>query len=149
MEIHTKGRQILFLQCGKKRALKLILNSKKKKFAYLTLTTCSSMFFFITKWFYANFRDMGESLQFYFIGYFVVCAFISLAYCYYRGPISDPRAINLVEWFIKLSGVLCIYSGTAYREMSISVILGILVCSICLYLRTIDLISIGFLDRFR
>jgi hypothetical protein len=89
----------------------------------MALISCSSMFNFILNWLYVNFGDLWESIKVYFFSYLLLSGLISLAYFYYQGPIINPRAINLLEWFLKLISLVCMYFGTSFKETSISIII--------------------------
>ena len=96
----------------------------------------------MVRWFYSNFKELGESLQNFIFGYVALSAFLSLTYCYYRGPIQEARAIVIVEYVLKLTGVLFIYNGTSYREISISIIIGFFLVNLCYKLRNLEGFSI-------
>ena len=72
-----------------------------------------------------NFLDLnfGQDFIYYYI---VAIGLISCACLYYQGPISDPKLIVIIKWFVRLFGFYCIYLGISYSEMSYSII--------CIYL---------------
>ena len=62
----------------------------------------------------------------YFVGYCVVAAVISFAFCYYRGPVSDPRSLNLIKWSIQLVGLAAVAFSTQVPEVSAAFIILLL-----------------------
>jgi hypothetical protein len=98
----------------------------KKTTAIFTIITGSSLYLFVTRWVLFNFNNLTESIQIYTYCYIALCALISLIYFYYRGPVTNPRALNLIEWGLKLLSILFIYFGMSYREISLSIILAFL-----------------------
>ena len=113
------------------------------------MTTCSSVFLLIVKWSYLNFKELGDSIKTYMYGYLVLSGFFSLAYCYYRGPISDPRAINLAEWCLKFIGLLCIYWSTSHIEMSMSIIIVLFLFNTINKFKNKFKLRFRFLNKFR
>jgi hypothetical protein len=88
------------------------------------------MFVFAYKWLFDNFKNMAESFQLYIAAYLTFMAVISAIYCYYKGPITNPRALNIIEWLLKSLGIFLVYSGTSYKEISISLILAFTVANL-------------------
>ena len=67
----------------------------------LTFISGSSIFLYFTNWLYFNFNKLSEPYLIYLVGYFALSAFISASYCYYRGPVTNTRALNIIEWLSK------------------------------------------------
>lgn len=84
----------------------------------------SSFFLFSMRWLYLNFKNLTESFQLYILGYIVLSAFISAAYCYYRGPISNERGINIINFIIKIIAIALIYMGSSNNQFSISLVIS-------------------------
>ena len=58
-----------------------------------------------------------------FVGiYFASVGLISFGVLYYKGPVSSPRALDLIKWSLQLMGVLFIYNGTQIVEVSAAII---------------------------
>jgi hypothetical protein len=79
---------------------------------------------FLARWAYANFRDLGETFQKYVFYYLAMSAFISAIYCYYRGPISNPKAINIINFLLKIVGIMLMFYGLANKEMFAALIIS-------------------------
>jgi len=45
------------------------------------------------------------------IAYIGISAVLSFAVCYYRGPITEPRLLDLIKWALQAVGLLLIYAG--------------------------------------
>lgn len=63
----------------------------------------------------------------YVIGYFAVAALISFAVCYYKGPVADPRSLNLIKWSIQLLALVMLYNSSQLTEISIALIVLVLI----------------------
>lgn len=61
--------------------------------------------------------------------YFITAAIVSFAICYYRGPIHDIRAQNLVRWALRAVACLLVYAGSQIPEVSVAVILCLFMAS--------------------
>jgi len=47
----------------------------------------------------------------YVIAYIGVSAVISFAICYYHGPVTEPRLLDLIKWALQAVGLLLVYAG--------------------------------------
>jgi len=94
----------------------------KKSTAYLTMFFGSSALIITARWFLHQFVQMMEPYKLYMFIYILVCAFISWAYVYYHGPIKNQRAINLIEFALKLCGLTLMYFGSSFCEGFIAII---------------------------
>ena len=74
---------------------------------------------------------MAGSVQMYLLAYVIISAVASYIYCYLKGPVTNVRAMNLIEWCLKLFGIFLFYSGTSYLEISFSILMGYLVINYC------------------
>ncbi len=90
----------------------------------LTFLSGSSIFVFITKYIYYNYKEITETFQIYLIGYFITSALISFTFIYSQVPVSNPRFLKIIEWILKLLSLVCIYMGISYKELFIALILG-------------------------
>ena len=60
----------------------------------------------MTLWFlqYAwdNIQKILEQYIEYVAGYFIFTAILSFAILYYKGPVTNPRLINLIKWALQV-----------------------------------------------
>jgi len=85
----------------------------------LSLTAGSSVTLWILRSVWNNLSllvDSHKELVFTYIG---VSAVISFAVCYYRGPVTEPRLLDLIKWAVQAVGLLLIYAGC---QVSLSVL---------------------------
>ena len=95
-----------------------------------------SLIAFTIRWIFLNFKGLAESLQVYLLYYIIASALLSWAYCYYRGPIRNERALNLIEIILKIIAIIFIYMGTSLKEISVLCI--ILIFSIKFLIRILN-----------
>ena len=107
------------------------------------------MFYLTVNWFYVNFSDLWDPLTVFFYGFLLIGGMISLGYCYRYGPIRNQKAINLIEWSLKIISLVCIYFGTSYEETSISLIIVVVSVDIISHLISVGRINFSFLQRIR
>lgn len=96
----------------------------KKSTAVLALLSGSSFFMFLTRWLYLNFKNLTESFQLYIIAYLAASGILSAAFCYYRGPITNERGINIINFILKFLSLTLIYLGASNNQFSISLIIA-------------------------
>ncbi len=65
----------------------------------------------------------------YLVMYLVVVGGVSFAFCYRLGPVSDPRSLDLIQWFLQLVGLLLIYISSHYQTASLTVVMSLLLWS--------------------
>ena len=84
----------------------------------------------VTIWFlqylWENVQSVLEGYYIYVLAYFVLAAVISWAVCYYKGPPTNPRALNLIKWSIQLVGLVLLYHSTQIPEVSVTIIVLVL-----------------------
>lgn len=56
------------------------------------------------------------------LGYVAVSAVISFAACYRYGPVTEPRTLNLIKWFLQFIALVFIFFGTQITEASVAII---------------------------
>merc|ERR1712136_57093 len=55
---------------------------------------------------YANLATILETYQAYILGYTSVMATSSFYFCYYLGPPSSPRTLDLIRWTVQATGII-------------------------------------------
>lgn len=63
-----------------------------------------------------------ESYYQYILAYFVIASTISFGVCYYKGPVTNPRLLDLIQWSIQLLGIIFIYLGCQITEVAVTVV---------------------------
>jgi hypothetical protein len=88
----------------------------------------------VTLWFlqyiWENIQVVLEKYYIYVAAYFALAAFISWAVCYYKGPPSNPRALNLIKWAIQAIGLVLIYNGTQIPQVSLGIMALLIINSL-------------------
>jgi hypothetical protein len=57
---------------------------------------------------------MTDTLQNYLVFYVLASALISGLYCYYQGPVTNIRALNILDWFLKFIGLAMTVKAVQY-----------------------------------
>ncbi len=74
-----------------------------------------------------NYSSVLESNWQYVAAYFLLAGLVSLVVCYWKGPVTDHRSLNLIMWTIQGIALAFIYNSTQIQEVSIAVIVTVLV----------------------
>jgi len=82
----------------------------------------------------------------YVIIYVLVVGVTSLLFCHWRGPISQQRTFQTIQWSIQLFGIALIYNATQLRETSL--ILLAMVITILLVRKKLSYCFSGMYHRF-
>ncbi|ELU07958.1 hypothetical protein CAPTEDRAFT_178472 [Capitella teleta] len=95
----------------------------QKTGAYTILLAGWSIAIYLLHHILENVQTVLENYYVYVASYFCVAGLVSWAVCYYKGPPSNPRALNLIQWLIQAIGLVLIYSGTQIPEVSVTIII--------------------------
>ena len=49
-----------------------------------------------------NCQSLLETYYMYVIGYVIAASSVGFIVCYYKGPVSNPRTLNLLQWGIQV-----------------------------------------------
>ena len=71
--------------------------------------------FLIYYYFYSNFKETDN----YYYSFIVASGIMFSAYFYYRGPISDPKVMRIIKWFLRIISLACIYWATSYLNVAL------------------------------
>ena len=82
-----------------------------------------SLALYILQNLWSNFYDIMITYTWLVIGYFVTAAIVSFAVCYYKGPVQNIRAQNLVRWALRCISCILIYNGSQIPEVSVATVL--------------------------
>jgi len=77
----------------------------------LSLAAGSSVTLWILQSVWYNLSLLMGSYRDFVIAYVSVSAVISFAVCYYRGPITEPRLLDLIKWALQAVGLFLVYAG--------------------------------------
>jgi len=75
----------------------------------------SSVILWILQSIWNNLSLFVGSYRDYAIAYIGISAVISFAICYYRGPITEPRLLDLIKWALQAIGLFLVYAGCQVR----------------------------------
>lgn len=72
--------------------------------------------------FFKNIVEIWTAYWEYVLGYVIASGLISFAVLYRWGGINNPRTFDLVQWFMQLVGLTCIFYSTQFYFTSIAAI---------------------------
>jgi hypothetical protein len=93
--------------------------------ALLALASGGSLVAMSMKWIFLHFKSLTSQYQAYFLYYVLLSAFVTWIYLYYRGPVSDPRALNIIEYTLKAAACYIIYVSTSFKEMAVLMLFAV------------------------
>lgn len=108
---------------------KFYLQSLRKVGYVLIAAASSTSLWFWTTFMNQIFDPVANSLAQYWqyvLGYIIITGLISFCACYRYGPVTDPRSLNLIQWFIQVLGLILVYQGTQIPELSVAIIVVLL-----------------------
>ncbi|XP_013413904.1 nuclear envelope integral membrane protein 1-like [Lingula anatina] len=98
-----------------------------RKTGYVVLVGGWSFSLFLLNAMWSNVQNILETYSHYVLGYFAVAGLLTLAVLYWRGPVTDPRSLNLIKWTLQLCALGLVYGSTRQiQEVAISTIIVIL-----------------------
>ncbi|XP_031575216.1 nuclear envelope integral membrane protein 1-like [Actinia tenebrosa] len=96
--------------------------------AYALLAGGWSVSLYLLQWTWNNLVDLVLDRNPIVIGYFTVAGIISFCLCYYNGPVTNQRGIDLIRWTIRLIASYFIYKGIQPESLSLVVVVIVIVC---------------------
>ncbi|KAJ7375383.1 hypothetical protein OS493_002142 [Desmophyllum pertusum] len=90
--------------------------------AYALLIGGWSVAAYLIQWTWSNLKDLLVNHNQWVIGYLVIVGIISFCVCYYRGPVTSDRGLDLIRWMLQLVGLTLLYMGTRSDVVSFGVI---------------------------
>ncbi|XP_068671584.1 nuclear envelope integral membrane protein 1-like isoform X3 [Montipora capricornis] len=90
--------------------------------AYAVLLGGCSVGLYLIQWTIGNLKDLLLNHNQWVIGYFVIVGAISFCVCYYYGPVTSDRGLDLIRWMLQSVGLLLLYMGTRSDEVSIALV---------------------------
>ncbi|CAH3172940.1 unnamed protein product, partial [Porites lobata] len=88
--------------------------------AYAVLIGGWSLGAYLIQWNWSNLKDLLLNHNQWVIGYLVVIGLISFGVCYYYGPVTSDRGLDLIRWMLQLIGLSLLYMSTRSDEVSIA-----------------------------
>ena len=76
----------------------------------------------LLQYLWQNIQDLLMYYSYYVAVYFLTAGVVSFAICYYKGPVTNPRALDLIRWSIQLLAVALIYYSSQIVEISATII---------------------------
>jgi len=111
--------------------VQLVVHLFTQKSAALTLLGVG---FSVTAWLlqylWQNVEHLLLRYSYYVAVYFVTASVISFAVCYYKGPVTNPRLLDLIRWSIQLLAIALIYYSSQIAEVSATIIALVVMLSI-------------------
>ncbi|XP_064643695.1 nuclear envelope integral membrane protein 1a-like isoform X2 [Lineus longissimus] len=99
----------------------------KRTGAIAVFTAGSSISLYFLQYLYRNISDVLQEYNRYVIGYFVITGVLSWTFCYWRGPVTNVRTLNLIKWSIQLLSLILIYNSIQIPMMSIVIIVAMVI----------------------
>ncbi|KAK3736153.1 hypothetical protein QZH41_015546 [Actinostola sp. cb2023] len=90
--------------------------------AYALLAGGWSVSLYFLQWSWNNLVNLVLERNIFVIGYFTLAGVISFCLCYYNGPVTNDRGINLIRWTIQLIATYFIYKGVQPESLSVAVV---------------------------
>ena len=82
--------------------------------------------FSVTAWLlqylWQNIQDLLISYSYYVTIYFITAGVVSFAICYYKGPVTNPRLLDLIRWSIQVLAMGLMYYSSQIVEISVTII---------------------------
>jgi len=102
----------------------------QKAAAFALLSVGFSVTAWLLQYLWQNVEDLLLSYSYYVAVYFVTAGIVGFAVCYYRGPVTDPRVLDLIRWSIQLLAVVLIYYSSQIAEVSATIIALVVLVSV-------------------
>jgi len=62
--------------------------------------------------------------------YFITAGVVSFAVCYYKGPVTNPRLLDLIRWSIQFLALGLVYYSSQIVEVSATIIALVVMISL-------------------
>lgn len=98
----------------------------KKIGAYSILIFGWSVVIYVLQLIWENLKSFLELYSHFIFAYFVIVALISFGICYYYGPATNKKTLNLIEWSLQLIALSMIFLSSEFREVPTVIIIAII-----------------------
>ena len=102
----------------------------QKSAAFALLSVGFSVTAWLLQYLWQNVEDLLLGYSYYVAVYFITAGIVGFAVCYYRGPVTDPRVLDLIRWSIQLLAVVLIYYSSQIAEVSATIIALVVLVSV-------------------
>ena len=115
------------------------------------LTSGSTLLLFATSILKNSYWELAERFQSYIVVYLLLAGVISFIYCYYKGPVVNPRSLDILNALLKVFSCMLIISGTSYVEVSGSLLIAFLIANPLMNIlaRTKTFRPLGFITKLK
>jgi len=76
----------------------------------------------LLQYLWQNIQDLLVHYSYYVAIYFITAGIVSFAICYYKGPVTNPRLLDLIRWSIQFLAVGLIYYSSQIVEVSATIV---------------------------
>jgi len=76
----------------------------------------------LLQYLWQNIQDLLLYYSSYVAIYLITAGVISFAICYYKGPVTNPRLLDLIRWSIQFLALALIYYSSQIMEVSATII---------------------------
>ena len=84
----------------------------------------------LLQYLWQNFQDLLVYYSYYVAIYLITAGVVSFAVCYYKGPVTNPRLLDLIRWSIQLLALGLIYYSSQIVEVSATIIVLVVTLSL-------------------
>ncbi|EDO48896.1 predicted protein [Nematostella vectensis] len=109
-----------------------------KSGAYMLLAGGWSISLFVLQWTWNNLVDLVLDRNVFVITYFTIAGLVSFGLCYYNGPVSNQRGLDLIRWTIQFIAVYLMYKGIQPESLSLAVLI---IALLTFFLRNVNLMQ--------
>ncbi|XP_074623163.1 nuclear envelope integral membrane protein 1-like isoform X2 [Acropora palmata] len=90
--------------------------------AYAVLIGGWSLGGYLIQWTLGNLKGLILNNNQWIIGYLFVAGVMSFCVCYYYGPVTSGRGLDLIRWMLQFVGLTLLYMGTRSDEVSLALV---------------------------
>ncbi|XP_014670924.1 PREDICTED: nuclear envelope integral membrane protein 1-like, partial [Priapulus caudatus] len=98
----------------------------KKVGAYSVLVGGSSVVVYFFRFLWENISSVLQAYMIYVAAYVAIAATVSFAVCYRKGPVTDARSLDLIQWAMQAVALAAVYYGTQVDEVSVGIVLAVI-----------------------
>lgn len=91
--------------------------------SYAFLFTGTSGFLFLLQHSWDQLSSQALQNNKIIIGYTMIAGLTSFLYCYYRGPVTNDRGLDITRWVLQGVGLFLVYYGIQCRQISLAFVL--------------------------
>lgn len=77
----------------------------------LSVVAGSSLTVWFMRWIWYNLQMAIDTYREVVLAYLMISSLISFSICYYKGPVTNSRLLDLIRWLLKAISLLAVYCG--------------------------------------